>query len=169
MTSGCKAGYCSLRIFITFVKLIVVINITEQSNVRSFNGSCACNSLTLVFLNFLRFYLPRSLESLYVSFPVLLKFILGLACGNSHGNRPFSKIPQYCRPIVYSFTSQFYHRFIKSKSSRNFFFLNASNSSVSQIVHWLTECRFSQCVVISVQIALTVLTILVIFAAERNY
>ena len=134
MTSGYKTGYCSLRIFISFVKLIVVINITEQSNVRSLNGSCASNSLTLVFLNFLRFYLPRSFESLYVSFPVLLEFILGLACGNSHGNRPFSIIPRYCRPIVYSFTNQFYHRFIKSKSSR-IFFLNASNSSVSQIVH----------------------------------
>ena len=93
VTSGCKTGYCSLRIFISFVKLIVVINITEQSNIRSLNGSCASNSLTLVFLNFLRFYLPRSFESLYVSFPVLLKFILGLACGNSHGYRPFSKIP----------------------------------------------------------------------------
>ena len=64
VTSGYKTGYCSLRIFISFVKLIVVINITEQSNVRSQNGSCASNSLTLVFLNFLRFYcLPRSLES----------------------------------------------------------------------------------------------------------
>ena len=73
VTSGCKTGYCSLRIFISFVKLIVVINITEQSNVTSQNGSCASNSLTLVFLNFLHFYcLPRSLESLYVSFPVLL-------------------------------------------------------------------------------------------------
>ena len=82
MTSGCKTGYRSLRIFISFVKLTVVINITEQLNIRSLNGSCASNSLTLVFLNFLRFYLPRSFESLYVSFPVLLKFILGLACGN---------------------------------------------------------------------------------------
>ena len=97
MTSGCKTGYCSLRIFISFVKLIVVINITEQSNVRSLNGSCASNSLTRVFLNFPRFYLPRSFESLYVSFPVLLKFILGLACGSSHGYRPFSKIPWYSR------------------------------------------------------------------------
>ena len=122
MTSGCKTGYRSLRIFISFVKLIVVINITEQSNVRSLNGSCASNSLTLVFLNVLRFYLPRSFESLYVSFPVLLKFILGLACGNSHCYRPFSKIPWYSRPIVYSFTTQFYHRFIKSKSGRHFFF-----------------------------------------------
>ena len=86
-----KTSYCSLRIFISFVKLVVVINITEQSNVRSQNGSCASNSLTLVFLNFLRFYcLPRSLESLYVSFPVLLNLFSG--CGNSHGYRPFSKI-----------------------------------------------------------------------------
>ena len=97
MTSGYKTGYCSLRIFISFVKLIVVINITEQSNVRSLNGSCASNSLTRVFLNFPWFYLPRSFESLYVSFPVLLKFILGLACGSSHGYRPFSKIPWYSR------------------------------------------------------------------------
>ena len=78
MTSGCKTGYCSLRIFISFVKLIVVINITEQSNVTSQNGSCASNSLTLVFLNFLHFYcLRRSLESLYVSFPVLLNLFRG--------------------------------------------------------------------------------------------
>ena len=73
VTCGCKTGYCSLRILISFVKLIVVININEQSNVRSQSGSCASNSaLTLVFLNFLRFYcLPRSLESFYVSFLVL--------------------------------------------------------------------------------------------------
>ena len=91
VTSGGKTSYCSLRIFISFVKLVVVINITDQSNVRSQNGSCASNSLTLVFLNFLRFYcLPRSLESLYVSFPVLLNLFSG--CGNSHGYRPFSKI-----------------------------------------------------------------------------
>ena len=78
VTSGCKTGYCSLRIFISFVKLIVVINITEQSNVTSQNGSCASDSLTLVFLNFLRFYCrPRSLESLYVSFPVLLNLFRG--------------------------------------------------------------------------------------------
>ena len=79
VTSGCKTSYCSLRIFIGFVKLIVVININEQSNVRSQNGSSASNSaLTLVFLNFLRFYsLPRSLESLYVSFPVLSNLFRG--------------------------------------------------------------------------------------------
>ena len=78
VTSGCKTGYCSLRILISFVKLIVVINITEQSNVTSQNGSCASNSLTLVFLNFLHFYcLQRSLESLYVSFPVLLNLFRG--------------------------------------------------------------------------------------------
>ena len=79
LTCGCKTGYCSLRILISFVKLIVVININEQSNVRSQNGSCASNSaLTLVFLNFLRFYcLPRSLESLYVSFPVLSNVFRG--------------------------------------------------------------------------------------------
>ena len=78
VTSGSKTGYCSLRIFISFVKLIVVINITEQSNVTSQNGYCASNSLTLVFLNFLHFYcLPRSLESLYVSFPVLLNLFRG--------------------------------------------------------------------------------------------
>ena len=78
VTSGGKTSYCSLRIFVSFVKLTVVINITEQSNVRSQNGSCASNSLTLVFLNFLRFYcLPRSLESLYVSFPVLLNLFRG--------------------------------------------------------------------------------------------
>ena len=78
VTSGCKTGYCGLRIFISFVKLMVVINITEQSNVTSQNGSCASNSLTLVFLNFLHFYcLPRSLESLYVSFPVLLNLFRG--------------------------------------------------------------------------------------------
>ena len=79
VTCGCKTGYCSLRILISFVKLIVVININEQSNVRSQNGSCASNSaLTLVFLNFLRFYcLPRSLESLYVSFPVLSNVFRG--------------------------------------------------------------------------------------------
>ena len=29
VTSGCKTSYCSLRIFISFVKLMVVINITE--------------------------------------------------------------------------------------------------------------------------------------------
>ena len=53
-------------------------NVTEQSNVRSQNGSCASNSLTLVFLNFLRFYcLPRSLKSLYFSFPVLLNLFSG--------------------------------------------------------------------------------------------
>ena len=76
---GCKTGYCSLRILISFAKLIVVININEQSNVRGQNGSCASNSaLTLVFLNFLRFYcLPRSLESLYVSFPVLSNLFRG--------------------------------------------------------------------------------------------
>ena len=75
----CKTGYCSLPIFISFVKLIVVININEQSNVRSQNGSCASNSaLTLVFLHFLRFYcLPRSLESLHVSFPVLSNLFRG--------------------------------------------------------------------------------------------
>ena len=73
VTSGCKTVYCNLPIFISFVKLIVAININEQSNVRSQNGSCASNSLTLVLLNFLRFYcLPRSLESLHVFFPVLL-------------------------------------------------------------------------------------------------
>ena len=78
VTSGCKTGYCSLRKFISFVKLMVVINITEQSNVTSQNGSCASDSLTLVFLNFLRFYCrPRSLESLYVSFPVLLNLFRG--------------------------------------------------------------------------------------------
>ena len=78
VTSGCKTGYCSPCIFISFVKLTVVINITDQSNVRSRNGSCASDSLTLVFLNFLRFYcLPRSLEGLYVSFPVLLKLFRG--------------------------------------------------------------------------------------------
>ena len=72
VTSGCKTGYCSLRIFISFIKLLVVINITK-SDVRSQTGSCAGNSLTLVFLNFLRLYcLLRSLESLYFSFPVLL-------------------------------------------------------------------------------------------------
>ena len=72
VTSGCKTGYCGLRIFISFVKLMVVINVTEQSNVTSQNGSCASNSLTLVFVQFLRFYcLPRCLESLYVSFLVL--------------------------------------------------------------------------------------------------
>ena len=76
---GCKTGYCSLRILISFAKLIVVININEQSNVRGQNGSCASNSaFTLVFLNFLRFYcLPRSLESLYVSFPVLSNLFRG--------------------------------------------------------------------------------------------
>ena len=169
MTSGYKTGYCSLRIFISFVKLIVVINITEQSNVRSLNGSCASNSLTRVFLNFPWFYLPRSFESLYVSFPVLLKFILGLACGSSHGYRPFSKIPWYSRLLSTHSLASFFIDLSSLKSSRNFFFLNASNSSVSQIVHWWTESCFSQCVVISVQIALTVLTILVIFAAERNY
>ena len=96
VTCGCKTGYCSLRILISFVKLIVVININEQSNVRSQNGSCASNSaLTLVFLNFLRFYcLPRSLEVCNLCFfPGTFKFIQGLACGNSHGNSPFSKIP----------------------------------------------------------------------------
>ena len=80
VTSGCRTGYCGLRIFISFVKLMVVINITEQSNVTSQNGSCASDSLTLVFLNFLRFYCrPRSLESLYVSFPVLLNLLRGLS------------------------------------------------------------------------------------------
>ena len=76
LTCGCKTGYCSLRILISFVKLIVVININEQSNVRSQNGSCASNSaLTLVFLTFLRFYcLPRSLD---VSFPVLSNVFRG--------------------------------------------------------------------------------------------
>ena len=71
----------------------MVINITEQSNVRSQNGSCASNSLTLVFLNFLRFYcLPRSLEVCNLCFfPGTFKFIQGLACGNSHGYRPFFK------------------------------------------------------------------------------
>ena len=77
-TSGCKTGYCSLRIFISFVKLMVVINVTEQSNVTSQNGSCASNSLTLVFVQFLRFYcLPRCLESLYVSFLVLSNLFRG--------------------------------------------------------------------------------------------
>ena len=78
VTSGCKTGYCSLRIFISFVKLMVVINVTEQSNVTSQNGSCASNSLTLVFVQFLRFYcLPRCLESLYVSFLVLSNLFRG--------------------------------------------------------------------------------------------
>ena len=78
ITTRCNTGYCSLRILISFVKLIVVVNITEQSNVASQNGSCSSNSLTLVFLNFLHFYcLPRSLESLYFSFPVLLNLFRG--------------------------------------------------------------------------------------------
>ena len=72
----------------------MVINITKQSNGRSQNGSCARNSLTLVFLNFLRLYfLLRSLESFVFFFPGAFKFIQGLACGNSHGNRPFLEIP----------------------------------------------------------------------------
>ena len=121
---------------------MVVINITEQSNIRCLNGSCASNSLTLVFLNFLCFYPPRSFESLYDSFPILLKFILGLACGNSHGYRPFSKIPQYSRKaycilIPKSVLSSICQVLIKSA----FFFLNASNSSVSQI--WVLF--FSMC------------------------
>ena len=78
VTSGCKTGYCSLRIFVSFVKLIVVMNIIDQSNVRNQNGSCASNSLTLVFLKSFLFYcLPRSLGSLYVSFPVLLNLFRG--------------------------------------------------------------------------------------------
>ena len=54
----------------------------------------ASNSLTLVFRNFLRFHcLLISFESLYICFfPATFKFIQGLACGNSHGYRPFSKI-----------------------------------------------------------------------------
>ena len=134
--SGCKTSYCSLRIFIGFVKLIVVLDqhpCTEQSNVRSQNGSCASNSLTLVFLNFLRFYcLPRSLESLYVSFSVLSNLFRGKLVVIHTAIVSFFKStiirfvvpPKFCisivfnfswgeRPIVYSFTSQFCHRIVK--------------------------------------------------------
>ena len=134
VTSGCKTGYCNLRILISFVKLIGVINIKERSNVRSQNGSCASNSaLTLVFLNFLRFYcLPRSLKSLYVSFSVLSNLFRGKLVVIHTAIVSFFKStiirfvvpPKFCisivfnfswgeRPIVYSFTSQFCHRFIK--------------------------------------------------------
>ena len=155
VTSGCKTGYRSLRIFISFVKLIVVINITEQSNIRSLNGSCASNSVTLVFLNFLLFYLPRSFESFYVSFQVLLKFILGLACGNSHSYRPFPKIP-----LILS------QRLLYTRSQASFVIDLSSFNQVGIFFFWMrliqalvkSECCFSQCVVISVQIALTVLT-----------
>ena len=152
--SGCKTGYCSLRIFISFVKLIVVINITEQSNVTSQNGSCASNSLTLVFLNFLHFYcLPRSLESLYVSFPVLLNLFRGqlvvihtaiglfqkyhntLCCPSKilhqHCFQFLLGRKAYCLLIHQPVLSSICQVLIKSA----FFFLNASNSSVSLIVH----------------------------------
>ena len=76
----------------SFVKLIVTF--TEQSNVGSQNGSCASNSLTLVFLNFLRFYcLPRSLDILYVSFPVLLNLYRGKLVVILKAIGPFSKMP----------------------------------------------------------------------------
>ena len=93
VTSGCKTGYYNLPIFISFVKLIVVMNINVQSKVRSQNGSCDWTAPVVDSCNFLRFYCPpRSLESLSVFFPSTFKFIQGQACGNSHCNRPFSKI-----------------------------------------------------------------------------
>ena len=94
VASGCKTGYYNLPIFISFVKLIVVMNINVQSNVRSQNGSCDWTAPVVDSCNFLRFYFPpRSLESLSVFFPSTFKFgVIWGIWGNSHCNRPFSKI-----------------------------------------------------------------------------
>ena len=85
---------CAFRMNDYFCLPLLILVVTSNSGIRG-GRNTPVFMLTLVFLNFLRFYcLPRSLEVCNLCFfPGTFKFIQGLACGNSHGNSPFSKTP----------------------------------------------------------------------------
>ena len=122
---------CAFRMNDYFCLPLLTLVVTSNSGIGG-GRNTPVFMLTLVFLNFLRFYcLPRSLESLYVSFPVLSnlfrsQLVVIYTAIDLFQNTVilFVFSPKFCisivfnfswgeRPIVYSFTSQFCHRFDK--------------------------------------------------------